>query len=73
MKMRTYSNQAGFMDKEGELSVLKAEGVYSMLFEYLFQDNKEDVELLLDTVQNKRFEDAVVDIVEACETFVNKK
>ena len=72
MKMRTYSDKPGFKDKEGELSVLKAEGVYSLLFEYLFQDNKEDVELLLNEEQNKRFEDAVVDLVEMVEKYLNK-
>lgn len=72
MRMRVYDNKPGFMDKEGELSVLKAEGVYSMLFEYKFQDNKLDVEDLLNPVMNKRYEDAIVDIVEVCEKYVNK-
>lgn len=72
MRMRTYQNQPNFMDKEGELSVLKATGVYSMLVEYLFQDNREDVALLLNDQHNKRFEDAIVDIVEVCEQHVNK-
>lgn len=67
MKMRKYSNQSGLMDKEGELAVLKANGVYSILVEYLFQDNKDDVELLLSDIHNKRFEDAIVDVIEKYE------
>ena len=42
-------------DKEGNLAVLKGVGVYSLLFEYLFQDNKEDVQLLLSEKENKKF------------------
>ena len=67
VRLRKYTNQSGFMDKEGELAVLKANGVYSLLIEYLFQDNKEDVELLLSDVHNKRFEDAIVDVIEKYE------
>jgi N-acetylmuramoyl-L-alanine amidase len=33
---------------------------YSMLIEFLFQDNKEDVALLKDATTNEKFEEAVV-------------
>lgn len=59
-------------DKEGNLALCKIPGVYTLFFEYLFQDNKEDIKLLADPVENKRFEDAVVDIVEMLEISLNK-
>lgn len=62
----------GQKDKEGNLAVLKSVGVYSVLIEHLFQDNKTDVEVLLDPIQNKKFEDAVVDLVERVEKFMNE-
>lgn len=70
--MRLNSPINGQKDKEGNLAVLKAAGVYSVLIEHLFQDNKVDVELLLDPTQNKKFEDAVVDLVEKAEKFMNE-
>lgn len=73
MRMRKYQNKDGFMDKEGELAVLKANDVYSLLVEYLFQDNKEDVELLLSDVHNKRFTDAIVDVIEKYEQILALK
>lgn len=72
MKMRRNSQKLGEQDKEGNLAVLKGVEVYSLLIEYLFQDNKEDVELLLNEVENKKFEDAIVDWVEVIEEFISK-
>lgn len=65
-------NKDNERDKEGNLAMCKIPGVYTLFFEYLFQDNKEDVALLADPVENKRFEDAVVDIVEMLEISLNK-
>lgn len=60
-------------DKEGNLALCKIPGVYTLFFEYLFQDNKEDVLNLKNPVENKRFEDAVVDIVEMFELYISKQ
>lgn len=59
-------------DKESKFTVLM--GNYSaMLIEFLFQDNKDDVALLADPVVNKRFEDAIVSGIEACNEYVINK
>jgi N-acetylmuramoyl-L-alanine amidase len=71
MKQRLATNEEFKKDKEGNLAVLKGEGVYSLLFEYLFQDNKEDVQLLLSEKENKKFADAIVDVVENMEEYLN--
>lgn len=59
-------------DKEANFTVLM--GNYSaMLIEFLFQDNKEDVAMLQDSVVNKKFEDCVVSAVDDCNSYVLSK
>ena len=70
MKLRYALDKDLERDKEGNLAVLKSDKYYGLLFEYLFQDNKQDVELLLDPVENKKFVDAVVDIVIEMEEYL---
>ena len=36
-----------------------------VLIEWLFQDNKDDVELLMDSEMNRRFESSIVDAIES--------
>lgn len=71
IKMRYASDNDMHRDKEGELAVLKSKGVYSLLFEYRFQDNKEDVALLLSEKENKKFADAIVDVILKMEEYLN--
>lgn len=68
-----FASDADFKrDKEGELAVLKTKEAFGLLFEYLFQDNKEDVQLLLSERENKKFADAVVDTILKMEDYLNK-
>lgn len=73
IKMRFATDKDFQRDKEGEFTVLKTKKAYSLLFEYLFQDNKEDVQLLLNEQQNKRFADAIVDLVLKMEDYLQKQ
>ena len=52
-------------DKEASFSVLLGADYMGVLVEWLFQDNKDDVELLMDADMNSRFESSIVDAVEA--------
>lgn len=69
---RYYKDEYMERDKEANFTVLM--GSYSaMLIEFLFQDNKEDVEMLQDPVINKRFEDCVVSGIEDCNNYITEK
>ena len=46
-KIRVNKNKALEFDKEKNFTVLTGDSYYGLLLEYLFQDNKEDVEYLL--------------------------
>ncbi len=72
MRQRIATDKDFERDKEGEFTVLKTKDAFSLLFEYLFQDNKEDVELLLNDSENKKFADAVMDVVIQMEEYLNK-
>ena len=72
VKLRLAVNKDLERDKEGNLAVLKAKGVYSLLFEHGFQDNKEDVKMLMDEQQNKRFADCIVDVILEMENYLNQ-
>ena len=72
VKQRMATDKDFERDKEGNLAVLKTKETYGLLFEYLFQDNKQDVELLLNPVENKKFADAIVDMVLKMEDYLNE-
>lgn len=72
VKHRYFKDEYLERDKETNFTVLT--GNYSaMLVEFLFQDNKEDVSKLEDTVINKRFEDSIVSGIEDCNDYVTQK
>ena len=73
LKLRVVVDKDLQRDKEGELAVLKTKTCFSVLIEYLFQDNKEDVALLTDEAQNKRFADCIVDAVVKLEESLKTK
>ena len=52
-------------DKEEKFTVLMGSDYMGVLIEWLFQDNKEDVDLLTDPEVNRRFEDSIVRAVES--------
>ena len=72
IRLRMATDKDFARDKEGNLAVLKGKGVYSVLFEYGFMDNKEDAAMLLDERQNKRYADAIVDMIENMEEYLSK-
>lgn len=72
LKFRVNEHTPGKMDKEGNLYEVKSDTAFSVLVEWLFQDNKEDVALLKCNRTNKAFEDAIVDWVEMCEMWAQK-
>lgn len=51
-------------DKESNFTVLMGADYMGVLIEWLFQDNKQDVELLLDAETNKKFEQSIVEAIE---------
>lgn len=51
-------------DKEERFTVLMGADYMGVLVEWLFQDNKNDVELLMDSETNKKFEGSIVDAIE---------
>ncbi len=73
IKMRYALNKDFERDKEGELAVLKTNDAFGLLFEWGFQDNKEDVEILLNDIENKKFADAIVDVVLKMEEYLRNK
>lgn len=72
LDFRVNQHTPGKMDKEGNLYEVKSATAYSVLVEWLFQDNKEDFLLLTNSRINKAFEDAIVDWVEMCELWAQK-
>lgn len=60
-----YNRAAKFeKDKEAQFTVLMGADYMGVLVEWLFQDNKLDVELLSDSDVNRRFESSIVDAIE---------
>lgn len=53
----------GDMDTEENFTVIYKTNFPSVLIEWLFQDNKDDVKLLLDEEHNNRFVNAIVDAI----------
>lgn len=72
IKMRYALDKDFQRDKEGELAVLKTKNAFAILFEYCFQDNKEDVELLLNETENKKVADALMDVLLKMEEYLQK-
>lgn len=64
VKMRKYSDEKLGSDFEENFTVLMGSGYMGVLIEWLFQDNKEDVEKLLDDSMNRRFEESLVRAIE---------
>lgn len=59
-------------DFEENFTVLMGAGYMGVLIEWLFQDNKEDVELLKDSEMNRKFESSIVDAIERINDYFNK-
>lgn len=64
VRHRYGADRIGERDKEGNLAMVSSNKYLGVLVEWLFQDNKEDVAILLDEASNKRFIDMIVDAVE---------
>lgn len=63
-KMRKYSEEHLGKDFEENFTVLMGADYMGVLIEWLFQDNKTDVEFLKDSETNRRFENSIVDAIE---------
>lgn len=72
LKPRQYMPTELNKDFEANFTVLMGSGYMGVLIEWLFQDNKEDVELLEDVRMNKRFEDSLVDAIEEINNYFSK-
>lgn len=59
-------------DKEERFTVLMGADYMGVLVEWLFQDNKNDVELLMDLETNKKFEGSIVDAIENINDYFKK-
>lgn len=64
IKMRYNRDAYLERDKEAKFTVLMGAGYMGVLIEWLFQDNKDDVELLMDSEMNSKFEGSIVDAIE---------
>ena len=64
LKVRKYSHEALGQDFESNFTVLMGSGYWGVLIEWLFQDNKEDVELLLNAETNELFEESLIKAIE---------
>ena len=68
-KIRLNKNKALEQDKEKNFTVLTGKKYVSLLLEYLFQDNKEDIQILSNEIENKKLEDCLMDWIEIIEEF----
>lgn len=64
MKMRYNKDAKFYRDKESRFTVLMGKDYMGVLVEWLFQDNKDDVELLMDSEVNRKFESSIVGAIE---------
>lgn len=64
IKMRYNRDAYLERDKESKFTVLMGADYMGVLVEWLFQDNKDDVELLMDSEMNRRFESSIVEAIE---------
>jgi len=72
VKRRIYSPTYLDRDFENDFTVLMGD-YFAILIECLFQDNRDNVALLEDAQFCKRVEDWIVDSIEDCNNYVNKK
>lgn len=73
VKMR-YNRDADLeRDKEAKFTVLMGADYMGVLIEWLFQDNKDDVELLMSLEMNRRFEVSIVDAIESINNYFGSK
>lgn len=72
IKIREYVKSELNKDFEANFTVLMGSGYMGVLIEWLFQDNKTDVERLMDVTINKRFEDSLVDAIEEINDYFSK-
>lgn len=72
IKIREYMKSELNKDFEANFTVLMGSGYMGVLIEWLFQDNKTDVERLMDAKINKRFEDSLVDAIEEINDYFSK-
>lgn len=73
VRLRINKNKASEQDKEKNFTVLTGKTYFGLLLEHLFQDNKEDVEMLLNSGESKKFEDFFIDWIEMIEEFESSK
>lgn len=59
-------------DKEEKFTVLMGADYMGVLVEWLFQDNRNDVELLMDSGTNRKFESSIVDAIESINDYFKK-
>lgn len=72
VKQRIYSPT--YLDRDFENNFTVLMGAYSaILIECMFQDNKEDVEKLEDPVFQKSVEEWIINSIQECNQYVNKK
>lgn len=71
MRQRIATDKDFERDKEGNFTILQTKNCFSLLLEYRFQDNREDVELLLNDRENKKYADALMDVVIKMEEYLN--
>lgn len=64
IRIRRYSHEPLGQDFESNFTILMGSGYWGVLVEWLFQDNKEDVELLLDAETNELFEESLIRAIE---------
>lgn len=64
IRIRKYSHEPLGQDFESNFTILMGSGYWGVLVEWLFQDNKEDVELLLDAETNELFEESLIRAIE---------
>lgn len=59
-----FDNSDGDLDQEENFTVIHKANCPAVLIEWLFQDNKDDVELLTNNEYNNRFVNSLVDSIE---------
>lgn len=72
LKMRFNRDAYLERDKESRFTVLMGNGYIGVLIEWLFQDNKSDVELLSDSETNRKFESSLVEAIEKINDYFSK-
>ena len=71
-KMRYNKDAYLERDKESKFTVLMGADYMGVLIEWLFQDNKDDVELLYDYKTNSKFESSIVASIEEINNYFKK-